>query len=443
MEAFTRRVLTTLLTFLWLATFGHKAQALSPAPEGCYPNFTTAEGCDALFSLTTGVGNSGLGWRSLFLNTTGSFNTGVGGGALVLNNADSNTAVGAAALLLNTTGTENVALGTDTLVFNDSGSDNSAIGTFALMKNITGYNNTAVGFQALYSNTEAHSNTAVGVNALAANVSGRENTGVGVTALSSNIDGEFNTATGYGALTSNIAGSYNTANGIDALRLNTTGSDNTAVGDAALFHNTEGNENTALGEAAGFNQTTGSGNVYIGTGVPGVAAENNHTYISNINATSVNGAGTDTVTINLTTGLLGHLSSSQRYKEDIRQMDRASETLYRLKPVTYRFKKEIDATRSLDYGLVAEDVARVDPNLAIRNGNGEIESVRYSAINAMLLNEFLKEHRKVQEQEATITELKNEVATVVARLKEQDSKIERVSAQLEISRPGAQVVQCP
>ena len=150
--------------------------------------------------------------------------------------------------------------------------------------------------------------------------------------------------------------------------------------------------------------------------------------------------GTDTVTVNLTTGLLGHLSSSRRYTEDIKQMDKTSEALYMLNPVTYRFKKDIDPSQSLDYGLIAEEVAKIDPNLAIRDRNGQIESVRYSAINAMLLNEFLKEHKKVEEQQASIAELKNEVQTVVAQLKEQAAQIQKVSAQLEVGKPAPQLV---
>ena len=136
--------------------------APTPIPDPCYSNFATAEGCDALGSLTTGAGNTALGWRSLFLDTTGSFNTGVGGGALALNNADSNTAVGAAALLLNTSGTQNTAVGTDTLVFNDSGDSNTATGYFALMNNTTGGSNAAMGDQALTANTSGNNNTAVG-----------------------------------------------------------------------------------------------------------------------------------------------------------------------------------------------------------------------------------------------------------------------------------------
>ena len=156
---------TTLMTILPLLVCWAllpEARAVSPTPDGCYPNFTTAEGCDALGSLTTGAGNTALGWRSLFSDTTGSFNTGVGGGALVLNNGSSNTAVGAAALLLNTTGSNNTAVGTDTLVFNDSGSDNTATGYFALMNNATGGSNTALGGEALTANTSGNNNTAIG-----------------------------------------------------------------------------------------------------------------------------------------------------------------------------------------------------------------------------------------------------------------------------------------
>jgi hypothetical protein len=147
--------------------------------------------------------------------------------------------------------------------------------------------------------------------------------------------------------------------------------------------------------------------------------------------------------VNLTTGLLGHLTSSQRYKEEIKPMNDASETLYRLKPVTYRYKKEIDSSQSLDYGLVAEQVAQVDPNLAIRDRNGQIDSVRYSAINAMLLNEFLKEHKAFLEEQKKVQRLEKALDAINRRLKEQETKIERVSAHVETSRAGLQVVQTP
>lgn len=169
----------SILPVLACFAFLPGARAVSPAPDGCYPNFTTAEGCDALSLLTTGAGNTALGWRSLFSNTTGSFNTGVGGGALALNNADSNTAVGAAALLLNTSGTQNTAVGTDAMVFNDSGDANTATGYFALMNNTTGGSNTAVGSEALTANTTGNNNTAIGNLALQSNVTTSDHVAIG------------------------------------------------------------------------------------------------------------------------------------------------------------------------------------------------------------------------------------------------------------------------
>src|SRR4029077_15468612 len=156
--------------------------------------------------------------------------------------------------------------------------------------------------------------------------------------------------------------------------------------------------------------TNGNGNVYIGSGVIGVAAESNHTYVRNIDNTSVSGGGTDTVTVNLSPGFLGHLSSSRRHKEEIQPMANSSEALYRLKPVSYRYKKEIDSSQALDYGLVAEEVAEIDSNLTACNRDGQIESVRYNAINAMLLNEFLKEHRRGEEQDRRIQEQETTIA---------------------------------
>jgi len=249
----------------------------------------------------------------------------------------------------------------------------------------------------------------------------------------SRVSGDYNNAVGGDALYGDQSGSFNNGFGDSALASNIIGTNNTAVGDQALFNST-GNDNTALGATAGMNLNGGSGNVYIGASVMAASGqENNHTYIRNINTTTVSGGGTDSVTVDLTTGLLGHLTSSRRYKEEIKPMDKASETLYRLKPVTYRFKKEINATQSLDYGLVAEEVAEVDPNLAIRDGKGQIESVRYTAINAMLLNEFLKEHRKVEEQQATIAELKNEIASLAETVKEHAAQIQKVNAEVNLN----------
>src|SRR5947208_4463412 len=183
-------MLPVLACFAFLA--GAHGQ-LSPPPDGCYPNFTTAEGCDALSSLATGAGNTALGWRSLFLNTTGSFNTGVGGGALALNNGSSNTAVGVAALLLNTSGAQNTAVGTDSLVFNATGSSNTGTGYCSLMNNTSGGSNTATGWEALTANTTGSNNTAIGHQALQSNLSNSEHVaigsmaGSGITSVDNNI----------------------------------------------------------------------------------------------------------------------------------------------------------------------------------------------------------------------------------------------------------------
>jgi hypothetical protein len=219
---------------------------------------------------------------------------------------------------------------------------------------------------------------------------------------------------------------------------------NTALGRRALeFITGNASDNVGLGWRAGDSVTTANGVICIGSLATGANVDNT-TYIGNIGSSANSSqplvAGVDTVTVNLTTNKLGHATSSRRYKEDIKPMDNASELLYRLMPVTYRYKKEIDATQTVDYGLVAEDVAKVDPDLAIRNGKGQIESVRYQAIFNMMLNEFLKEHKKVQELEATVAQQQKGIEVLTAQLKEQAAQIQKVSAQLEVSKPAPQIV---
>jgi trimeric autotransporter adhesin len=443
------------------------AQAVVPAPDGGYPGLNTAEGTNALKNLTTGSADTAVGWFSLFSNTDGSLNTGVGAGTLVLNVGNQstgdgvdNTAVGAVALFLNTTGRDNTAVGTAALLNNDA-DNNTAVGAFALNANNTGSGNTAIGVEALLDNTIGEENTATGLGALTHNLTGLDNTANGLFALHDNTggsenvatgvqalavsQGDDNTATGFQALFFNDSGDANTAVGHGALFANIGGASNTAVGDGALVQNNSGSDNTALGFEAGNTLTTGSGNVFIGSGMIGVAgAEMDHTYIRNINTTTVSGGSSDFVTVDLATGLLGHLSSSRRYKEDIKPMERASEALYRLKPVSYRYKKEIDPTQSPAFGLIAEEVAEVNPDLVARNAEGQAETVHYEMVNAMLLNEFLKEHRKVQELEATVAQQQK---SFQSKLAEQDKQIEalasglqKVSAQVEMSKPAPRVV---
>jgi hypothetical protein len=395
------RPVLTLLAFLCLAAAEPQAQAVVPPPDGGYPNFTTAEGQKALFSLTTGAANTAVGWFSLFSDTEGSFNTATGAGTLLFNTAGSNTAFGAAALL-----------------FNTAGDDNTAVGTAALLNNTIGTVNTAVGAAALRNNTDGHFNTAVGQQALSANISGQENTAIGFVALANHPTGNFNTAVGTSALL-NTTGGQNTAIGAHALQTNDTGNSNTAVGNGALVSST-GSGNIALGQNAGGSVTTASNVTCIGASGANV---DNSCFIGRIyfNVQPIVGTDPDSVTIT-STGRLGRGNvSSRRYKHDIQPMNRASEALYALSPVSFRYNKEYDATQTLAFGLIAEDVAQVYPDLVGRNPEGQPESVRYEHINAMLLNEFLKEHRKVEKLEATVADLAEQLQKISAQVQMKNS----------------------
>jgi len=376
------------------------AQAISPAPDGGYPGGNTAEGQNALLSLTTGGFNAAVGWLSLRGLTTGSFNTAVGAGTLALNNGDENTAVGTGALLFNTTG-----------------SANTASGAAALLNNIDGLENTAVGASALSAHTTGDTNTAVGAFALSSDTSGHENTAVGDRALLLSTTGGFNTAIGQAAMLNNHSGSSNVAIGIQALGTNTSGSGN-----------------IVLGNVAGSGITTANDVICIGAGGENVDSS---CYIGGIfNATSSGGSA---VFIN-SAGKLGTSTSSQRFKDEIKPMDQASEALYGLKPVKFRYKKEIDPQGTKQFGLVAEEVEKVNPDLVVRDKEGKPYSVRYDQVNAMLLNEFLKEHRKMEEQEATIAQQQKGLEVLTARLNEQAAQIQKVTAQLEMSKAVPQIV---
>jgi hypothetical protein len=316
-----------------------------------------------------------------------------------------------------------------------SGVWNTALGFQALNNNTTGWSNTATGFRALFSNT-SFENTATGVNALYSNTIGIGNTANGVAALYDNTTGGGNMATGVQALYRNTTGNGNTANGARALFRNTTGNNNTANGLVALFNNVTGSNNAALGVAAGNNVTTANNVIAIGSNVSGENVSNT-CYIGNI--FGVTSAGATAVYVN-SLGKLGTVVSSRRFKDEIKPMDKASEAILALKPVTFRYKQEIDPVRSSQFGLVAEDVEKVNPDLVVRDGEGKVHAVRYEAVNAMLLNEFIKEHKTVQEQGATISELKKELAALTATVKEQAAQIQKVSAQIEVSKLATKVV---
>jgi trimeric autotransporter adhesin len=425
-------------------------QAVSPPPDGGYPNFTTAEGQNALFSLTSGAANTAVGWFSLKSVTTGSFNTGVGAGTLVLNTGAENTAIGTAALLLNTA-SGNTAIGSRALLNNTTG------GTLGNIQGVDVGRNVAVGQQALESNTVASANTAVGYQALQSFTTGPVGleqiglcTAVGFRALGNATGiGFANNAFGYDALMNNTDGGGNTAIGLQALVDNTIGNSNVAIGNNALSNST-GNNNISLGFNAGGGVSTANNVICIGALGANVS---NSCFIGNIysNVQPIVGTDPDSVTIN-SNGRLGRGNvSSRRYKHDIKPMDTASETLYALKPVSFRYNKEYDGTQTLAFGLIAEEVAEVYPDLVGRNPKGEPESVRYDQVNAMLLNEFLKEHSTVQEmkstlakQEAMMTEQCKDFEYKLAQQQQQiealTARLQKVSARLELSKSALQTV---
>jgi hypothetical protein len=333
--------------------------------------------------------------------------------------------------------------------------NNTVLGDDALISNTTGFENTATGWLALSSNTTGTSNTATGSVALFNNITGGGNTATGYHALQVNNTGNNNTASGGYALLGNSVGSYNTATGTGALLGNTTGNSNTAIGNAALAGNTTGQNNIALGFAAGHSLTTGSDNIDIGNngvagelGVIRIGTEGTHTatYIAGIRETQfVRGTA---VAVGVTPdGQLGVKVSSARFKEAIKPMDKASEAIFSLQPVTFRYKQ--DPVSMPQFGLVAEEVAKVNSDLVVPDAEGKPFTVRYDEINAMLLNEFLKEHRTVQEQTATITQQRKdfeaaiaqqekEIEALTATVKRQAAQIQKVSAQLELSKPATQ-----
>jgi Chaperone of endosialidase len=370
-----------------------QAHAVLPPPDGGYAGGNTAEGHNALLSLTTGGFNTAVGFLSLRANATNQFNTGVGAGALLFNASDENTATGAFALLSNTTGALNTANGTSTL-----------------LTNTIGYANTAIGGHALLSNAFGFGNSALGASALTANTSGNNNTAIGKEALLGNTIGNDNTATGFGTLSSNIEGNANTAIGIYALASST------------------GNYNTALGEGAGVGVTTADNVICLGT--PGVNVSNS-CYIGNITGQTVGLGGSACYVDN--DGKMGIVLSARRFKTDIADMDNASEALLALRPVTFHYKRELDKTGIPQFGLIAEEVEAVSSDLVVRDKQGEISTVRYEAVNAMLLNEFLKEHRKVEALEANVAQQQKQIAGLITGLQE-------VSANIEVSKPAPQVV---
>jgi hypothetical protein len=445
-----------------------------------------ASGYNALYNNTTGTFNTASGYGALFSNTTAGYNTASGADALLFNTTGSNnTASGAYALYSNTTGSNNTASGYVVLYYNTTGTENTASGVNALNGNTTGSSNTASGYQALLSNTTGSDNTASGAYALSSNTMGTENTATGFGALSNFNDtsgsADGNTASGYGALFSDTTGTVNTASGTGALYSNTTGISNTASGYQALYSNTTGTNNTASGDGAlfsnttaGYNtadgwdaldgNTTGNNNIAIGYYAAGNVSggNSNNIHIGSAGSSADNGAirigtsGTQTsffvagargvatgqnnavpVLID-SNGQLGTISSSRRFKEDIRAMGDASEGLMRLRPVTFRYKKPFDdGSKPIQYGLIAEEVAEVYPDLVAHSADGQIETVKYQLLDPMLLNEVQREQKEMQRQQseaqlqqAKIRDLEERVKTQQVQIKAQQRHEQEQQAQI-------------
>jgi hypothetical protein len=324
---------------------------------------------------------------------------------------------------------DNTFLGDDSLPANTNGFTNTAIGSNALQSNTEGFSNTAIGAETLVKETTGHGNIALGHYALYSNTDGNDNVAIGEGTLYDN-NGIVNVGVGAEVLNYNMLGSYNTASGYKAMFLNTNGNFNIAYGPYALENNISGSNNIAIGCSAGAKLTTGDNNIDIGnlgvadeSGVIRLGTKTKQTaiYVAGIANTPLVG---NSVPVAITDkGQLGIRASSARFKEAIKPMEKASEAIFGLKPVTFRYKQGLDSGGRTQFGLVAEDVAKVDPDLVVCDDKSKPFTVRYDEVNAMLLNEFLKEHRKVESLETTVARLEK-------RLKEQDARIQQVSQRI-------------
>jgi len=399
------RYVTFTATLFALTCFGFmptpKSFSVVPPPDGGYPGGNTAEGQSALLNLTTGGFNTAVGFLSLRGNTNSSFNTAIGAGSLLANTAFNNTATGAGALLSNTTGSQNTATGAFTLLGNTTGSNNTVIGARALLSNINGGFNTAIGFEALRDNTDGGGNVAIGASTLASNTTGINNVAIGSSTCVQNTEGDRNVV----------------------------------IGPQALNNNATGNDNIAIGFGAGGSITTASNTICIGSLVTGFDVSNG-CFIGNIRGGQI---GADAVPVSIdSSNKLGTITSSKRFKKDIKSMNDASTSVLALRPVTFRYKS--DNTNTPQFGLIAEEVAEVNPDLVVRDKKGELLTVRYDAVNAMLINEFLKEHRKVEKLEATVAQQRKGMEGLAGEIEAQTAQIQKMSALIEMTRPTRQQV---
>lgn len=398
--------------------------------------FNTASGTHALENLTPnpdGNNNSAFGNVALQFNTTGQWNTGIGSEALQFNTSGfANSALGYNSLNMNTYGNYNTACGFATLQNNTIGSYNTAHGSGALFENTTGNNNTSSGFDSLYSNTSGSNNTTVGYEALYANTTGSYTTAVGAFSLQANTTGGYNTGFGAYSLIANTTGSSNTAFGYAGLRSMTTGSKNIGFGYQSLYLDTTGSNNIAMGYQGGYYVLTGSNTIEIGS--MGAFADNNlirigtegtqtKAYIAGIADAQITGAAVYVTS----SGQLGVLASSERYKTGIAPLGSDTDKLMQLRPV--RFHLKTDPNGAVQYGLIAEEVDKVYPELVIRDATGKIQGVRYDELAPMLLNEWQKQQQTIAAQNAhtvaqdqEIRDLKRMVAQTQAGLVKLEEK---------------------
>ena len=428
----------SVLVSLALLPIAQAAPAPNTPDPGGKPVSNTADGQNALLSITTGIHNSAFGFDALLSNSISKFNTAVGSVALLSDNGttagegDQNTAVGTGALLSNTTGGSNTAIGAFALLFNIDGFGHTAVGSGALENNNASglfSSNTAVGVSALLTSTTGGANVAVGEGALIGVETGSANTAIGALAgFSYNADETSNICIGAG--TSGSVGDNNTIRIGD--NLPSGGIDVIDAGPAANFILMGTGLNTggiSIGTLIGF------GNASIANGLSTTTGASSCNIGGIFNQTPP--AGSHAVVVGPNNQLADATLSSRRFKKDIAPIDKMSEGILALRPVTFHWKT--DNTNEPEFGLVAEEVAQVNLDWITRNPQGEISGVRYETIPILLLNEFLKEHKKVEEQQANIAELKSTVGVLTAQLKEQAAQIQKVSAQLEAGKPATKV----
>ena len=397
--------------------------------ENVSGNFNTATGIEALKAKTTGEWNTAIGTQSLFTNSVGRDNTAIGTQSLFRNSTGSqNTATGVQALHFNTVGSQNTAVGNAALLNNTIGTSNTAIGYGALENNVNAINNTAVGARALREN-KGSQNTAIGISALERNVAASMNTAIGVSVLAVN-EGEANTGVGHHALARNQAGARNAALGSGALFANFKGNNNTAIGHGAGANQTTGSNNTSIGFGAGANQTTDNDNIYInnsgiqspiesGTIRIGTAGPHTRVFLAGVTGVPMTGS---VVVVNAQ-GQLGIQGSSLRYKEHIQDMGEVSEGLQKLRPVSFRYKSgEGEPANPRAFGLIAEEVAKVYPELVTYSATGEVESVQYLQLTALLLNELQQQEKTIQEQQTYMRAQDKRFDKVLARIAALEAK---------------------